>query len=150
MLLQGFYSVRSERQLVERMESDLVFCWFVGLGMEDPVWDASTFSKNRDRLLEGEVAQRSWPSCWRAGGAPAPVERALLGRRHADPGLGQPESFRRKDGEDEPPGPGRNGERDFRGEKRSNATHASTTDPDARLYRKGTASLRNSATSATR
>src|SRR5688572_5659248 len=58
MLLQCFYSVRSERQLMERLEFDLLFRWFVGLGVDDPVWDASTFSKNRDRLLEGEVAQR--------------------------------------------------------------------------------------------
>ncbi len=58
MLLQAFYSVRSERQLMERMEFDLLFRWFVGLGADEPVWDASTFSKNRDRLLEGDVAAR--------------------------------------------------------------------------------------------
>ncbi len=58
MLLQAFYSVRSERQLMERLEFDLLFRWFVGLGMDDPVWDHSTFSKNRDRLLEGEVAAK--------------------------------------------------------------------------------------------
>ena len=60
MLLQAFYSVRSERQLGERMEFDLLFRWFVGLGADEPVWDASTFSKNRDRLLEGDVAARFW------------------------------------------------------------------------------------------
>src|ERR1700720_185006 len=58
MLLQAFYSVRSERQLMERLEFDMLFRWFVGLGMDDPVWDHSTFSKNRDRLLEGEIATR--------------------------------------------------------------------------------------------
>src|SRR5258707_3342118 len=58
MLLQAFYSVRSERQLMERLEFDLLFRWFVGLGMDDPVWDHSTFSKNRDRLLEGEIAAK--------------------------------------------------------------------------------------------
>jgi transposase len=58
MLLQAFYSIRSERHLMERIEFDLLFRWFVGLGMDDPVWDHSTFSKNRDRLLEGAVASR--------------------------------------------------------------------------------------------
>ena len=58
MLLQAFYSVRSERQLMERLELDLLFRWFVGLGMDDPVWDHSTFSKNRERLLAGEIAAR--------------------------------------------------------------------------------------------
>ena len=58
MLLQAFYSVRSERQLMERLEFDLLFRWFVGLGMDDPVWDHSTFSKNRDRLLDGEIAAK--------------------------------------------------------------------------------------------
>jgi transposase len=56
LLLQAFYSIRSERQLVERIDYDLLFRWFVGLGIEDPVWDATTFTKNRDRLLEGEMA----------------------------------------------------------------------------------------------
>src|SRR5262249_26101197 len=58
LLLQAFYSIRSERQLVERIDYDLLFRWFVGLGIEDPVWDATTFTKNRDRLLEGEMAQQ--------------------------------------------------------------------------------------------
>jgi transposase len=140
LLLQCFYSVRSERQLMERLEFDLLFRWFVSLGVDEPVWDASVFSKNRDR--------------WRAGrgrgGEPflaellaRPEVRRLLSAEHfsVDGTLIQAwasqKSFRRKDGGDAPPGPGRNGARDFRGEKRSNATHASTTDPDARLYRKG-------------
>jgi transposase len=138
LLLQCFYSVRSERQLMERLEFDLLFRWFVGLGVDDPVWDASTFSKNRDRLLEGEVAQR-----FLAKLLARPEVKRLLSAEHfsVDGTLIQAwasqKSFRRKDGGDAPPGPGRNGEKDFKGEKRSNATHASTTDPDARLYRKG-------------
>lgn len=138
LLLQCFYSVRSERQLMERLEFDLLFRWFVGLGVDDPVWDASVFSKNRDRLLAGEVAQR-----FLAELLARPEVKRLLSAEHfsVDGTLIQAwasqKSFRRKDGEDEPPGPGKNGEKDFKGEKRSNATHASTTDPDARLYRKG-------------
>jgi transposase len=138
LLLQCFYSVRSERQLMERLDFDLLFRWFVGLGVDDPVWDASVFSKNRDRLLAGEMAQR-----FLAELLALPEVRRLLSSEHfsVDGTLLQAwaslKSFRRKDGSDEPPGPGRNGERSFKGEKRSNATHASTTDPDARLYRKG-------------
>jgi transposase len=138
LLLQCFYSVRSERQLMERLEFDLLFRWFVGLGIDDTVWDASSFSKNRDRLLAGEVAQR-----FLAELLALPEVGRLLSNEHfsVDGTLLQAwasqKSFRRTDGGDAPPGPGRNGTRDFRGEKRSNATHASTTDPDARLYRKG-------------
>ena len=65
LLLQAFYSIRSERQLVERIDYDLLFRWFVGLGIEDPVWDATTFTKNRDRLLDGDVAAHFWPRCCR-------------------------------------------------------------------------------------
>lgn len=138
LLLQCFYSVRSERQLMERLEFDLLFRWFVGLGVDDPVWDASVFSKNRDRLLEGDVAQRFLAELLSL----AEVKRLLSADHFSVDGtlLGawaSFKSFRRKDGEDEPPAPGRNGERNFKGEKRSNETHASTTDPDARLYRKG-------------
>jgi transposase len=138
LLLQCFYSVRSERQLMERLDFDLLFRWFVGLGVDDPVWDASVFSKNRDRLLAGEVAQR-----FLAELVALPEVRRLITSEHfsVDGTLLQAwaslKSFRAKDGGDSPPGPGRNGARDFKGEKRSNATHASTTDPDARLYRKG-------------
>ena len=138
LLLQCFYSVRSERQLMERLDFDLLFRWFVGLGVDDPVWDASVFSKNRDRLLAGEVAQR-----FLAELVALPEVRRLISSEHfsVDGTLLQAwaslKSFRAKDGGDRPPGPGRNGARDFKGEKRSNATHASTTDPDARLYRKG-------------
>ena len=138
LLLQAFYSLRSERQLVERIDTDLLFRWFVGLGIEDPVWDATTFTKNRDRLLDGEVATK-----FLAAVLAHDKVKGLLSSEHfsVDGTLleawASPKSFRPKDGSGEPPGPGRNGGRDFHGEKRRNDTHASTTDPDARLFRKG-------------
>jgi transposase len=138
LLLQAFYSIRSERQLVERIDSDLLFRWFVGLGIEDPVWDATTFTKNRDRLLDGEVAAK-----FLAAVLAHHQIRGLLSSEHfsVDGTLleawASPKSFRPKDGSDQPSGPGRNAEHDFRGQKRKNDTHASTTDPDARLFRKG-------------
>ena len=137
-LLQLFYSIRSERQLMERLEFDLLFRWFVGLGLEEAVWDASVFSKNRERLFSTEIAPG-----FLAALLEQPRVRQLLSRDHftVDGTLmkawASMKSFRPKDGGGDPPDGGRNGERDFRGEKRSNATHASTSDPDARLYRKG-------------
>jgi len=137
-LLQMLYSIRSERQLMERLDFDLLFRWFVGLGIDDPVWDASTFSKNRGRLLTAAVAQGFLSALLNA-----PRVKQLLSHEHfsVDGTLlkawASMKSFRPKDGGGNPPDGGRNGERDFRGEKRSNETHASTTDPDARLYRKG-------------
>ena len=137
-LLQLFYSIRSERLLMERLDFDLLFRWFVGLGMDDPVWDHSAFSKNRDRLLNTDIAQQFLGALL----ALARI-RQLLSREHftVDGTLlkawASMKSFRPKDGSGNPPDSGRNGERDFRGEKRSNETHSSTTDPDARLYRKG-------------
>ncbi len=141
LLLQAFYSVRSERQLMEQLDYNLLFRWFVGLSMDAPVWDASTFSKNRDRLLEGDVAQ-----AFLAAVVAQPRVKALMSSEHfsVDGTLIQAwaghKSFRPK-GEDggpspPPPGAGRNAEADWRGQKRSNQTHASTTDPDARLARK--------------
>jgi transposase len=136
-LLQLFYSIRSERQLMERMEFDLLFRWFVGLGIDDPVWDHSVFSKNRDRLLTTEMAKE-----FLAALLAEPKVKRLLSHQHfsVDGTLLQAwasmKSFQAKDGSGNPPGGGRNGERNFRGEKRSNDSHASTTDPDARLYRK--------------
>jgi IS5 family transposase len=133
-----FYSIRSERQLMERLDFDLLFRWFVGLGIDDAVWDATVFSKNRDRLLNTEIAQQFLSAL-----LALPRVRVLLSREHftVDGTLlkawASMKSFRPKDGSGNPPAGGRNGERDFRGEKRSNETHASTTDPDARLYRKG-------------
>jgi transposase len=136
-LLQAFYSIRSERQLMEQLDYNLLFRWFVGLGVDDPVWVPTVFTKNRDRLLDADVA--------------AKFMAAVLAHREVKPLLSNDhfsvdgtlveawaslKSFRAKDGSDEPPSPGRNGERDFHGEKRANDTHESTTDPDAKLYRK--------------
>ena len=137
-LLQAFYSVRSERQLMEQIEYNLLYRWFVGLGVDDPVWDHSTFSKNRDRLLDADVAAKFLDAVLRH-----PKVKRLLSDEHfsVDGTLieawASMKSFRPKDGSDEPPDPGRNGEKDFRGERRKNETHASTTDPDAKLFRKG-------------
>jgi transposase len=138
LLLQAFYSIRSERQLVERIEYDLLFRWFVGLGIEDPVWDATTFTKNRDRLLAGDVAQQFLAAVL----AQKQVKRLLSSEHFSVDGTlleawASLKSFRPKDGSGDPPGPGRNGEHDFHGERRRNDTHASTTDADARLFRKG-------------
>lgn len=139
MLLQAFYGIRSERQLMERMEFDLLFRWFVGLGVDDPAWDHSSFTKNRDRLLEGQIAAKFLQAVL----AQPRVKRLLSSDHFSVDGTlieawASLKSFRRKDGNDQDgDGPGRNAERDFRGEKRSNETHASTTDPEARLYRKG-------------
>jgi transposase len=140
LLLQAFYSIRSERQLMEQLDYNLLFRWFVGLAMDAPVWDATVYSKNRDRLIEGEVAAR-----FLAAVLQGKRVKALLSDEHfsVDGTLidawASMKSFRPKDGGDdaEPPPSGRNAERDFRGEKRSNQTHASATDPDAKLYRKG-------------
>ena len=149
MLLQAFYSIRSERQLMERLEFDLLFRWFVGLGVDDPVWDHSTFSKNRDRLLEGEIAAK-----FLAAVLAQPKVKRLLSSDHfsVDGTLieawASMKSFRRKDGDDRrSAGPGRNAERDFHREKRSNETHASTTDPDAGSTRRATDSRPSCASS---
>jgi transposase len=143
MLLQAFYSIRSERQLMERLEYDLLFRWFVGLGVDDAVWDHSTFSKNRDRLLEGDIAAR-----FLAAVLAQPRVKRLLSSEHfsVDGTLIEAwaslKSLKPKDPGDSPPdgargAGGRNASVDFKGQRRSNATHASTTDPDALLYRKG-------------
>ena len=143
MLLQAFYSVRSERQLMERMEFDLLFRWFVGLGADEPVWDASTFSKNRDRLLEGDVAARFLATLM---GRPR-VKRLLSSDHFSVDGTMiqawasmksvKPIEVDRGPDDEPPPSSGRNAEADFHGETRTNATHVSTTDPEAKLYRKG-------------
>jgi transposase len=140
MLLQAFYSIRSERLLMERLEYDLLFRWFVGIGVDDAAWDHSVFSKNRDRLLEGDIAAK-----FLAAVLVQPKVNKLLSSDHfsVDGTLieawASMKSVKPKDGSGEPPvqGGGRNAEADFHGQKRSNDTHASTTDPDARLYRKG-------------
>ena len=203
-LLQAFYTIRSERQLMEQLDYNLLFRWFVGLGIDDPVWDHSTYSKNRDRLLDADVAKKflaailahakvtpllsdehvtvdgtliqAWasmksflpkPDAPEGGdsaigtGAPPPGGTGKA-EPHAPPKTATPGSKKEEKAEkiettkakDEPnatttetePMPAttdtadrksRNAEVDFHGQKRSNATHASTTDPEARLYRKG-------------
>ena len=121
MLLQAFYSIRSERQLMERLEFDLLFRWFVGLGIDDAVWDHSTFSKNRDRLLEGDIAAKFL----RAVLAQPRVKRLLSPEHFSVDGTlieawASMKSFRPRDGSGEPPAPsgGRNSEADFHGQKR--------------------------------
>src|SRR5918994_1778788 len=140
MLLQAFYSIRSERLLMERLEYDLLFRWFVGIGVDDAAWDHSVFSKNRDRLLAGDIAAKFLGAV-----LAQPKVKKLLSSDHfsVDGTLieawASMKSVKPKDGSGEPPagGVGRNPDANFRGEQRSNATHASTTDPDARLYRRG-------------
>jgi transposase len=140
LLLQAFYSIRSERQLMERLEYDLLFRWFVGLGVDDQVGDHSTFSTNRDRLLDGDIAAKLL-----AAVLAQPRVKQLLSSEHfsVDGTLieawASMKSFKPKagPGADDDAGGGRNAAVDFKGQKRSNATHASTTDPDALLYRKG-------------
>ena len=142
LLLQVFHGIRSERQMMERLDFDLSFRWFVELGIDDRVWDASSFSKNRDRLLDGDIAAQFLAAIL----ARPPVKRLLSTDHFSVDGTlieawSSMKSFRPKDeaGADEPPPVepgGHNAEVDFRGEKRTNATHASTTDPDALLYRK--------------
>jgi len=138
MLLQAFYSIRSERQLMERLEFDLLFRWFVGIGVDDVVWDHSTFSKNRDRLLKGDIAAKFLSSVL----AQPRIKRLLSSEHFSVDGTlieawASMKSFRPRDGGEPPASGGRNSEADFHGQKRSNKTHASTTDPEARLYRKG-------------
>lgn len=139
LLLQVFYSVRSERQLCEQLRYNLLFRWFVGLAIDDAVWDHSVFSKNRDRLMEHTVVEAFFGEVMRLADA-----RGLLSKEHfsVDGTLIQAwashKSFRPKDGSDDqtPSGPGRNAQADWKGQARTNDTHQSRTDPDARLYRK--------------
>jgi len=128
-LLQIFYSIRSERLLMEQLDYNLLFRWFVGMDMDEPIWAPTVFSKNRDRLLNQEIARSFFRRV---------VERArdLMSDEHftVDGTLieawASQKSFQRKDGGTDGDG------RDFRGEQRKNDTHASKTDPDARLYRR--------------
>lgn len=138
-LLQVFYSVRSERQVCEQLRYNLLFRWFVGLAIDDAVWDHSVFSKNRDRLLEHAVVETFFTEIMRQADA-----KGLLSKEHfsVDGTLIQAwashKSFKPKSGgDDQPPSSGRNAEADWKGKRRANDTHASTTDPDARLFRKG-------------
>src|SRR5918911_748492 len=139
MLVQVLFSIRSERQLMEQIRYNLLFRWFIGLAIDDPVWDHSVFSKNRDRLLEHAVVERFFTEVMRLAD-----QRKLLSKEHfsVDGTLIQAwashKSFVPKDDDDPSAGGagGRNQEADWRGKPRSNETHASTTDPDARLFRK--------------
>ena len=133
------YSIRSERLLCEQLDYNLLFRWFVGLSADEPVWNHSTFSKNRDRLLEADIARMFFAEVYRQA-----EDAGLTSDEHfsvdgtlIDAWASQ-KSFRRKDGDDDdnPDGSGRNAGRNFHGERRSNDTHQSTTDPEARLYRK--------------
>jgi transposase len=139
MLLQAFYSVRSERQLMERLEFDLLFRWFVGVGVDDRVWDHSSFSKNRDRLLEGAIAAKFLTAV-----LSQPRVKRLLSSEHfsVDGTLIEAWASIKSVKPKDPPGSGgprggRNAPADFKGQRRCNETHRSTTDGDARLYRKG-------------
>jgi len=140
LLLQVLYTVRSERLLMEQLDYNLLFRWFVGLNADEAVWDATVFSKNRDRLLDGDVAQAFFAEVLELARA-----HQLLSDEHftvdgtlLEAWAGQ-KSFQRKT---EPPsGPpvcdnASDGDVDFRGERRTNATHESTTDPEARLFKK--------------
>jgi transposase len=129
LLLQVFYSVRSERQLVEQLEYNLLFRWFVGLGMDDAVWHHAVFSKNRDRLLTSAVAQRFFAEVNRQAKRFMSDDHFTVDGTLIQAWASQ-KSFRAKDGSDD--GDGTN----FHGQKRSNQTHASTTDAEARLYKK--------------
>ena len=132
LLLQAFYTIRSERQLMEQLHYNLLYRWFVGLGVDDPVWVPTVFTKNRNRLLDAEVARKFLAELLNHKEV-----RALLSDEHFSvdgtqiAAWASMKSFVAKDGSGEPPSPGRNGERDFHGERRSNETHASTTDPEA-------------------
>jgi transposase len=138
LLIQAFFGIRSERQLMEQVRYNMLFRWFIGLSMDGLVWDVTVFTKNRDRLLEGDIARELLLAV-----LADPQVRPLLSGEHfsVDGTLIEAwasiKSFQPRDGNGPGPDPGRNGERDFRGEKRSNETHQSLTDPDARLYRKG-------------
>ena len=133
LLLQIFFTIRSERQLMERIDYDLLFRWFVGLSMDDSVWNHSVFSKNRDRLMSYDVDELLFDAIKKQGYA-----KKLLSRDHftVDGTLidacASLKSFKPKNrGDDSDDG------ENFHGQKRSNATHESTTDPDSRLFRKG-------------
>lgn len=134
LLLQVLFSIRSERQLMEQLNYNLLFRWFVGLGIDDRVWAPTTFTKNRDRLLKGEVAHAFFSAVLAQA-----EKRRLLSQDHftVDGTLidawASHKSFRPKDEDTKPP----DGGSDFRGKRRANDTHQSTTDPESRLARKG-------------
>ena len=139
LLLQALYTIRSERQLMEQLEYNLLFRWFVGLGIDDAVWSPTTFTKNRDRLLDGDIAAAFFDAVL----IHANTTRLLSDEHFTVDGTlleacASHKSFTPRD-TPPPDGPGAGGGNpmvDFRGQRRTNVTHQSTTDPDARLYRK--------------
>ena len=139
LLLQMLYSIRSERLLVEELDYSVLYRWFVGLSLDDPIWDATTFTKNRDRLLEGDVAEAFFAEV-----LAAIKTEGLLSDEHftVDGTLleawASHKSFKPKDTNRTPPDDPKNPTVNFHGQARRNDTHQSTTDPDARLYKKAT------------
>jgi len=132
LLLQVFYSVRSERLLMEQLNYNLLFRWFVGLEIDDVMWNHAVFSKNRDRLLNQDLAQKFFAHVKNQAAGLMSDEHFTVDGTLIEAWAGQ-KSFRRKD-KDKDDGSGSGG--DFHGEPRSNQTHASSTDPEARLYKK--------------
>ena len=132
------YSIRSERLLVEELDYSVLYRWFVGLSLDDPIWDATTFTKNRDRLLAGDIADAFFTEVLAAIRADG-----LLSDEHftVDGTLleawASHKSFKPKGEDRTPPDDPKNPSVNFHGQTRRNDTHASTTDPDARLYKKG-------------
>ena len=139
LLLQMLYSIRSERLLMEELDYSVLYRWFVGLSLDDPTWDATTFTKNRDRLLEGDVADAFFAEV-----LAAIKQDGLLSDEHftVDGTLleawASHKSFKPKGPDQRPPDDPKNPTVNFHGQTRRNDTHQSTTDPDARLYKKGT------------
>jgi len=138
LVLQVLYSIRSERLLCEQLDYNLLFRWFVGLSMDDRVWDHSTFTKNRDRLIQAGVARK----LLRRIGRRARREGLLSSEHFSVDGTlieawSTVKSMRRRDGKDDPPPPGRNPHVDFHGERRTNETHVAPHEPQAKLFRKG-------------
>ena len=138
LLLQIVYTIRSERQLMEQLDYNLLYRWFVGLNMDDPMWDVTVFTKNRERLLKGNIAQALFEKVLEQARA-----QSLLSEEHftvdgtlIEAWAGQ-KSFQRRNRPSQPPEEGgSNPTVNFHGEKRSNQTHQSSTDAEARLYRK--------------
>ena len=133
LLLQVFYSVRSERMLIEQLQYNMLFRWFVGMEMDEAVWNHAVYSKNRERLLNEEIAESFFQRVLERAQPYMSDEHFTVDGTLIEAWASQ-KSFRRKDGKGKPPGPG--GEVDFHKEKRTNQTHESTTDPDARLFKK--------------
>lgn len=137
LLLQALYTIRSERQLMEQLDYNLLFRWFVGLGMDDAVWSPTTFTKNRDRLLDGKIAAAFFDAVL----IHADAERLLSDEHFTVDGTlleawASQKSFQPRDQDPPSAGGGGNPTVNFHGQRRTNATHQSTTDPDARLYKK--------------